>query len=67
MLLRAIHNIFYLSSQYLTKKIWIRKEDLKYSYRIIYIEATSEDRPAIKIIIYGINDLLVLLRLTFYG
>ena len=66
-LLRVIHRIVDLRARHPTKKIFIRKEDLKSAYRRMHLQAKSALRSAVRVRIDGIWYILISTRLPFRG
>lgn len=66
-LLRVIHQIVNLRKFYPTKRIWIRKDDLKSAYRHIHMNARTAVKTAVRCRINGIDMILISLRLVFGG
>jgi hypothetical protein len=66
-LLRIIHYIVNLRSRYPSKKIWLRKEDLKSAYRRMHLSAASAFSSAVRVKIHQIWYILLSVRLPFGG
>ena len=66
-LLRLIHHIIHLRKRYPTKKIFIRKEDLKSAYRRMHLASRSAKKSAIKVKIGDDYYIIICLRLPFGG
>lgn len=66
-LLRLIHHIIHLRKHYPTKKIFIRKEDLKSAYRLMHLNLRSAKKSVIKVKIGDDYYIVTCLRLLFGG
>ena len=64
---RVVHQIVSLRKKYPSKKIFIRKEDLKSAYRRMHLEAKSALRSAVRVKMKETWYVLVSLRLPFGG
>ena len=64
---RVLHQIIALRKKYPSRKIFIRKEDLKSAYRRMHLEAKSAVRSAVRVKINGEWYVLISLRLPFGG
>ena len=64
---RIIHQIVDLRARHPSKKIYIRKEDLKSAYRRMHLRAKSALRSAVRVKIKGIWYILISTRLPFGG
>jgi hypothetical protein len=66
-LLRLVHHIVHLRSEYPGKKIWLRKEDFKSAYRHMHLNAKTAFQTSVRVKLKGKYYILVSLRLPFGG